>query len=172
MSIHFRFIKWVVASMRQNIDSSHEATLSETTRWNNLTPAKIRIHLETLKESASKGMCAYRGIDLHSILYPIWSAKLETTQHLFIYCIIARKLWSSVKNWWSLLDYPNNVLELVKWVIRLLFQFIWSKFWGGCLNHFVDYLVGDKVKTLLFFWIPTVICQCWFHNSTFLAKMW
>ncbi|GJT81002.1 reverse transcriptase [Tanacetum coccineum] len=56
-----------------------------------------------------------RGIDMHSTRCAICDEGIETTHHLFIDCMLASRIWSSVATWWGLTDLPTSVDSLIKW---------------------------------------------------------
>ena len=43
-----------------------------------------------------------RGIDLHSVRCPFCDDDLETEEHLFIHCRIAKQVWLDFLRWWNL----------------------------------------------------------------------
>ncbi|GJQ96385.1 reverse transcriptase domain, reverse transcriptase zinc-binding domain protein [Tanacetum coccineum] len=56
-----------------------------------------------------------RGIDMHSTRCAICDEGIEATHHLFIDCMLASRIWSSVATWWGLTDLPTSVDSLIKW---------------------------------------------------------
>ena len=52
-----------------------------------------------------------RGINLDSTRCPLCDQAIEDLQHLFVECPIAKDLWSMVKTWWGMDDYPKLVLD-------------------------------------------------------------
>ena len=55
------------------------------------------------------------GIDLDFTRCPVCDGCVETSQHLFVDCTIARGLWKMISNWWKLGDYPKVLNNLLSW---------------------------------------------------------
>ena len=55
------------------------------------------------------------GIDLDSTRCPVCDVCVETSQHLFVDCTVARGLWKMISNWWKLGDYPKVLNNLLSW---------------------------------------------------------
>ncbi|PWA33959.1 hypothetical protein CTI12_AA623660 [Artemisia annua] len=56
-----------------------------------------------------------RGVDLDSTRCPICDGDLESSQHLFVECLVASSLWKIVTTWWGLNDYQNLLPNLQSW---------------------------------------------------------
>ncbi|GJT70288.1 glycerophosphodiester phosphodiesterase GDPDL3 [Tanacetum coccineum] len=56
-----------------------------------------------------------RGIDIHSKRCSVCDEDLETTQHLFVDCSLAKSLWKKISSWWGFSDYPKLLLDLISW---------------------------------------------------------
>ncbi|GJU86205.1 RNA-directed DNA polymerase, eukaryota, reverse transcriptase zinc-binding domain protein, partial [Tanacetum coccineum] len=54
-----------------------------------------------------------RGMDLNSTRCPVCDDALETAQHLFIDCKIARNLWVMIQKWWLIT--PKDLQSLIFW---------------------------------------------------------
>ncbi|PWA83080.1 YTH domain-containing protein [Artemisia annua] len=59
-------------------------------------------------------------IDLDSVGCPICEDSIETSQHLFVNCTIAKSLWSMVAVWWGFNDYPKILADLLSWGDKLV----------------------------------------------------
>ncbi|GJW96376.1 RNA-directed DNA polymerase, eukaryota, reverse transcriptase zinc-binding domain protein [Tanacetum coccineum] len=62
-----------------------------------------------------------RGIDVDSTLCPICQEDVETVNHIFFNCEMAKDLWALMARWWEL-DIPlcANILEWFNWLDSLL----------------------------------------------------
>nr|GEU68392.1 hypothetical protein [Tanacetum cinerariifolium] len=58
-----------------------------------------------------------RGIDVHSVLYPVCLEDVETVNHLFFTCDMASQLWVMLANWWAI-DIPlcTNLKDWFIWL--------------------------------------------------------
>ncbi|GJU93350.1 RNA-directed DNA polymerase, eukaryota, reverse transcriptase zinc-binding domain protein [Tanacetum coccineum] len=54
----------------------------------------------------------HRGIDLNSVRCPICDEDVETEEHIFVHCNIARKIWKDILLWWNV--YNVNVLSFLE----------------------------------------------------------
>ncbi|GJS55567.1 RNA-directed DNA polymerase, eukaryota, reverse transcriptase zinc-binding domain protein [Tanacetum coccineum] len=54
----------------------------------------------------------HRGIDLNLVRCPICDEDVETEEHIFVHCNLARKIWKDVLLWWN--AYNVNVLSLLE----------------------------------------------------------
>ncbi|GJY98267.1 RNA-directed DNA polymerase, eukaryota, reverse transcriptase zinc-binding domain protein [Tanacetum coccineum] len=96
-----------VASARSLI-YSHILEVSPTaTRWNTSIPIKVNIFLWRLllNKLPSRVNLDRRGIDVPSILCPIFHEDVETVNHTFFTCKVASNLWSLLAKWWEV-DIP------------------------------------------------------------------
>ncbi|GJV13901.1 RNA-directed DNA polymerase, eukaryota, reverse transcriptase zinc-binding domain protein [Tanacetum coccineum] len=55
------------------------------------------------------------GIDIHSKRCLVSDEGLETTQHLFVDCSLAKSLRKKISTWWGFTDYPKLLLDLISW---------------------------------------------------------
>ena len=80
-------------------------------------PFKINIHSWRLSNNRlpTRFNLDVRGIDLHSVRCPICDEDVETSQHLFIDCIVASRLWSIIAKWWGIDDFPKDLPNLITW---------------------------------------------------------
>ncbi|GJS55575.1 RNA-directed DNA polymerase, eukaryota, reverse transcriptase zinc-binding domain protein [Tanacetum coccineum] len=54
----------------------------------------------------------HKEIDLNSMRCPICDEDVETEEHIFVYCNLARKIWKDVLLWWNV--YNVNALSLLE----------------------------------------------------------
>ncbi|GJV20013.1 RNA-directed DNA polymerase, eukaryota, reverse transcriptase zinc-binding domain protein [Tanacetum coccineum] len=112
----------MVASARFLIDSAILETGSEATRWNRNIPIKVNVFLWRLKlnKLPSRVNLDRRGVDVESIFCPICLEDLETVNHSFFNCGLAKDMWASLAKWWEL-DIPvcDNIAEWFVWLDSL-----------------------------------------------------
>ena len=109
--------KFTVASMRCKIEDSMFGSQLETVYWNKYVPIKVNIHNWRLRLDRLPTRCNLdtRGIDLHSTRCPLCDEALETAQHLFVECMVAKDIWIMIKKWWGLGEYPRQLHDLLSW---------------------------------------------------------
>ncbi|GJZ30823.1 RNA-directed DNA polymerase, eukaryota, reverse transcriptase zinc-binding domain protein [Tanacetum coccineum] len=58
-----------------------------------------------------------KGIDVDSLLYPTCQEDVETVNHIFFKCDLAKQLWALLARWWDL-DFPfcQNIMEWHSWL--------------------------------------------------------
>nr|XP_043639616.1 uncharacterized protein LOC122610690 [Erigeron canadensis] len=102
-------IGFSVKDTRININDHLLPASSTITRWNNLVPKKVNILVwrTLIDRIPTRYNLSNKGIDIPSILCPLCSTDLETTNHLFLACKIANKLWRLIATW---LDIPTLLL--------------------------------------------------------------
>ncbi|GKE74034.1 RNA-directed DNA polymerase, eukaryota, reverse transcriptase zinc-binding domain protein [Tanacetum coccineum] len=85
--------------------------------WNATLPIKVNIHTwrATIDRLPTRYNLDARGIDLDSTRCPICDGCVETSEHLFIDCTVARGLWKMISSWWKLGDYPKDFNNLLSW---------------------------------------------------------
>ncbi|XP_071728520.1 uncharacterized protein [Rutidosis leptorrhynchoides] len=84
---------------------------------NNLVPKKFGIFVWRLlhKRIPVRVELDKRGMDLHSVRCPLCDGDVESVDHTFISCNLARDLWVRVGKWWNLGSPSfNNLGELLK----------------------------------------------------------
>ena len=103
--------------MRKVIEGCILESGVDNIRWNKSVPFKINIHSWRLSNNRlpTRINLDARGIDLHSVRCPICDEDVETSQHLFIDCIVASRLWSMIANWWGIDDFPKDLPNLITW---------------------------------------------------------
>nr|GEU94892.1 RNA-directed DNA polymerase, eukaryota [Tanacetum cinerariifolium] len=89
------------------------------TRWNRLVPAKVNVFFWrlNLNRIPTRVNLDRRGIDIGSVLCPVYDRDVETSNHLLFSCEMAVDLWVLVARWWEL-DIPvtSSVSEWVAWI--------------------------------------------------------
>ncbi|XP_071712611.1 uncharacterized protein [Rutidosis leptorrhynchoides] len=76
---------------------------SLATMRNNLVPQKLGIFIWRSKLNRLPVLSELdkRGVDLDSVLCPICSSHIETSEHILFQCTFAVDIWSRVSRWWS-----------------------------------------------------------------------
>ncbi|GKD93725.1 RNA-directed DNA polymerase, eukaryota, reverse transcriptase zinc-binding domain protein, partial [Tanacetum coccineum] len=134
---------FTVASIRSLVDSHSLDIGNEATHWNRSLPIKVNVFLWRLKINKLPSMVNLdrRGIEVSSLLCPSCLGDLETVNHTFFNCDLAKDLWSLLAKWWEL-DIPvcGNIKELYDWLggvhvsskVRLFLEGV-----GGTLMWFI-----------------------------------
>ncbi|GJY08162.1 transcription elongation factor TFIIS-like protein [Tanacetum coccineum] len=111
-----------VASVRDLVDSHILDVDLVATRWNRSIPIKINVFLCRLKLNRlpSRVNLDRKGIDVGSILCPTCHDDVETVNHIFFNCGMAKDLWALLAKWWEL-DIPicANISEWYDWLDSL-----------------------------------------------------
>ncbi|GKB03316.1 RNA-directed DNA polymerase, eukaryota, reverse transcriptase zinc-binding domain protein [Tanacetum coccineum] len=97
---------FTVKGMRSYITSMYAYVPSPTTRWNIAIPLKININTWRVLNGRleTRSNLDHRGIDLDSVRCPLCDDDIETEEHLFIHCKVAKEIWLDVLKWWRI---PN-----------------------------------------------------------------
>ncbi|GKB81479.1 RNA-directed DNA polymerase, eukaryota, reverse transcriptase zinc-binding domain protein, partial [Tanacetum coccineum] len=107
-----------VASIRSLVDHHTLDMDQEVTRWNSFIPIKVNVFLWRLKlnKLPSRVNLDRKGIELDSMLCPICHGDVETVNHIFFNCDMAKDLWSLLASWcggtllWFIWSYRNHLL--------------------------------------------------------------
>ncbi|GKB67983.1 RNA-directed DNA polymerase, eukaryota, reverse transcriptase zinc-binding domain protein, partial [Tanacetum coccineum] len=110
--------RFTVKGMRSFITSMSHSVSSTVTCWNKVVPLKININTWRVLNGrmATRANLDRRGIDLDSVRCPICDDVVETEEHLFVDCKIARDTWINVLNWWRI---PNTTFQSLQDVFQL-----------------------------------------------------
>lgn len=92
-----------VKGLRTYITNTTTALDQNHPRWNKLVPIKVNIAFWRIAKGRlpTKFNLDLRGIDLHSVRCPLCD-DVETEDHLFIHCRIAKQVWLDILRWWNL----------------------------------------------------------------------
>ncbi|GJX08469.1 RNA-directed DNA polymerase, eukaryota, reverse transcriptase zinc-binding domain protein [Tanacetum coccineum] len=112
-----------------------------------------------------------RGIELDSLRCTVCDDALETSQHLWVDCVVARNVWDMVCKWWRHDDYPKDLQSLISWagsnsfpskmaryfdvVVQTTFSSIWHYRNKLCFDIKPPRkdTIGDDIKLLSHLWI-------------------
>ncbi|GJU71953.1 RNA-directed DNA polymerase, eukaryota, reverse transcriptase zinc-binding domain protein, partial [Tanacetum coccineum] len=108
-----------VGSARAFVDDTMLEADSVATRWNRTIPIKVnvflwRLHLNKLPSRVNLDS---RGVRIDFILCQTCQLYVETVNHIFFNCEMAKDLWSLLAKWWDL-DIPicANISEWYDWL--------------------------------------------------------
>ena len=109
---------YTVSSMRKMIEGNLLPFQEDKIRWNRYLPIKVNILSWRLRLNRLPTRCNldHRGIDLHTTRCPLCNEDLETSQHIFVDCLIAVDLWNHISRWWGMVNYSKTLLDLSTWV--------------------------------------------------------
>ncbi|GJR32563.1 RNA-directed DNA polymerase, eukaryota, reverse transcriptase zinc-binding domain protein [Tanacetum coccineum] len=113
---------YTVASVRSLVDSNLLDSSPVATHWNRSIPIKVNVFIWRLSliKLPSRVNLDRKGLDVGSILCPICMDDVETVNHIFFSCNMAKDIWSLFAKWWEL-DIPvcANISEWFEWVDAL-----------------------------------------------------
>ncbi|GJX00650.1 RNA-directed DNA polymerase, eukaryota, reverse transcriptase zinc-binding domain protein [Tanacetum coccineum] len=112
-------IGYTVASIRSLIDDNSLVVDSNATRWNRSVSIKINVFLwrVALNKLPTGVNLDRKGIDIESTLCPICCEDVETVNHIFFSCEMAKDLWALLARWWELdIPFCSNFLEWSSWL--------------------------------------------------------
>nr|GEX82242.1 RNA-directed DNA polymerase, eukaryota [Tanacetum cinerariifolium] len=125
-----------VKSARDFIDDLMLPKECTATRWIKCIPLKInifawRVYLDKLPTRVNISL---RGIDIPNIMCPICNSSLESTNHLFFSCKLAKDLLKKVTRWWEL-EYVDihSYGDWLEWLKSLKLQ--------NCVKDFLKQFV-------------------------------
>ncbi|PWA99667.1 reverse transcriptase domain, Reverse transcriptase zinc-binding domain protein [Artemisia annua] len=92
---------FTVKGLRAHIIAMSDNTLSNPTRWNKILPLNINVFSWRTSNTKlpTRLNLDIRGVDLHTIRCPICDDALESEEHLFVYCELAKETWRGVAGW-------------------------------------------------------------------------
>ncbi|GKC75242.1 RNA-directed DNA polymerase, eukaryota, reverse transcriptase zinc-binding domain protein, partial [Tanacetum coccineum] len=98
---------YTVASVCSLVDSNILDTSPVATRWNRSIPIKVNVFIWRLllNKLATRVNLDRKGIDVCLILCPLCMDDVETVNHIFFSCNMAKDLWGLFASWWEL-DIP------------------------------------------------------------------
>ncbi|GJX58573.1 RNA-directed DNA polymerase, eukaryota [Tanacetum coccineum] len=110
---------FTVSSARIYIDDLSLPGTFMTTRWLRHIPIKVNVFIWklSLDKLPTLANMDKKGIDVNSLLCPICNAHIESVDHLFFSCDLARDLWGLLSRW-CCLDIPEvpNIVEWFSWL--------------------------------------------------------
>ncbi|GJW48597.1 putative RNA-directed DNA polymerase, eukaryota, reverse transcriptase zinc-binding domain protein [Tanacetum coccineum] len=123
-----------IALARSLVDSFFLDGDTIATRWNKFIPIKVNVFLWrlNLNKLPTRVNLDRKGIDIGSILCPTCQGDVETVNHTFFNCVLAKDLWTLMAKWWEL-DIPifANIFEWYAWLDSLHFSSVTRMFIEG-----------------------------------------
>ncbi|GJZ64535.1 putative RNA-directed DNA polymerase, eukaryota, reverse transcriptase zinc-binding domain protein [Tanacetum coccineum] len=132
-----------VTSARSLIDSFFLDGDTIATRWNRFIPIKVNVFLWrlNLNKLPTRVNLDRKGIDIGSVLWPTCQGDVETVNHTFFNCALAKDLWILMAKWWELdISIFANIFEWYAWLDSLHFFSVTRMFIegvGGILLWFI-----------------------------------
>nr|GEV01413.1 RNA-directed DNA polymerase, eukaryota, reverse transcriptase zinc-binding domain protein [Tanacetum cinerariifolium] len=112
-------VGYSVSSARALVDDNLLVAGSERTRWNRHIPIKVNVFLWRLylNKLPSRVNLNKKGIKVDSTLCPTCGLDVETLNHIFFNCEMAKDLWLLLAKWWDL-DVPfcDNISNWYEWL--------------------------------------------------------
>ncbi|GJY72047.1 RNA-directed DNA polymerase, eukaryota, reverse transcriptase zinc-binding domain protein [Tanacetum coccineum] len=95
---------FTVKSMRNHINHMSNPSTFQPIRWNKFLSAKVNILVWRImnKRVPTWINLDKRGIDRDSVRCPLFDDDIETEDHLFALCSIAKDVWKEVMAWWKI----------------------------------------------------------------------
>ncbi|GKC07019.1 RNA-directed DNA polymerase, eukaryota, reverse transcriptase zinc-binding domain protein [Tanacetum coccineum] len=172
-----------VASVRNLIDDKILDVVGSKTRWNKYVPIKINILAWRLKldKLPSRLNLSRRGLELDSITCPSCSLAVESTNHIFFGCSMAKDLYKFIARWWdvsmpTVSSYDEwwnwffnlRVTSKIKMLFEGVFYIAWWVIWKFRNN--VIFGPGNQPKDRLLDAIVSLSFTWYMSNVVFLAR--
>nr|GEX95949.1 hypothetical protein [Tanacetum cinerariifolium] len=113
---------FTVASARKMIDGKVLPEVGSRTRWVRYVPNKINVHAWKVKIDglAKRFNVSRRGIDINSLSCGICDDGVETVDHLFFSCSMARQFSRLIMRWWDIsYEEFDSYIGWHDWLYRL-----------------------------------------------------
>ena len=111
-----------VASIRNVIDATRLPFVNTLSRWIKSVPIKVNVIAWKVKIIAlpTRFNISRRGMDIESILCPICGKGVESSNHLFFCCYMARNVARKISLWWDVhYEEVNSYVEWDAWMLSL-----------------------------------------------------
>nr|GEY15121.1 cysteine-rich receptor-like protein kinase [Tanacetum cinerariifolium] len=95
---------FTVKGMRKHITNLSHTSVAQPFRWNKALPIKINVFPWRASQARllTRSNLDKRDIDLNSTCCPVCDDGIETEEHLFISCIVAKETWLKLFKWWKI----------------------------------------------------------------------
>nr|GEY47068.1 RNA-directed DNA polymerase, eukaryota, reverse transcriptase zinc-binding domain protein [Tanacetum cinerariifolium] len=105
-----------VTSIQNIIDDNRLSTVDTRTLWIKYVPIKVNVLAWKIKIEAllRRFNISRRGIDIDSILCPIYECGVESARHVFFSCSLVRQIVCKVSSWWDVMYIDVN--SYVEWL--------------------------------------------------------
>ena len=114
-----------VASTRKRIDERLCLLDGPPTRWIKLVPIKVNILAWriAMNKLPSRFNMSLRGLEVPSIVSPVFQVGVETTYHLFFFCPLASAIATKIQRWWGLqVTRISSYQDWLNWLEGLKFR--------------------------------------------------
>nr|GFB08824.1 RNA-directed DNA polymerase, eukaryota [Tanacetum cinerariifolium] len=137
--------EFTVTSIRMEIDDKRLSGVTSKTRWIKSVPIKVNVHAWKVKLDAllTRLNISRRGIVIDSILCPICDNGVESSNHLFFTCNLARQLSRMITHLWDTPQVEGNSYDdwwswLLSWrlsskyklILEGIFYVTWWYLWS------------------------------------------
>ncbi|GJS06437.1 putative RNA-directed DNA polymerase, eukaryota, reverse transcriptase zinc-binding domain protein [Tanacetum coccineum] len=112
-------VGYSVASTRVLVDEKLLGSSLEATRWIRYIPIKVNVFLWrlNLNKLPSRVNLDRKGIEVSSLLCPTCQIDVETVNHIFFNCEMAKDLWSLLAKWCELdIPFCSNISDWYDWL--------------------------------------------------------
>nr|GEX71788.1 RNA-directed DNA polymerase, eukaryota [Tanacetum cinerariifolium] len=103
------------------IDDFMLPEVSSKTRWIKAVPIKVNVHAWKVKLDGvpTRLNISRRGIDIESILCPMYGKAVESTSHIFFTCQMFKEILRKISRWWDI-DYMeiSSYEEWLNWILN------------------------------------------------------
>nr|GEZ79832.1 RNA-directed DNA polymerase, eukaryota [Tanacetum cinerariifolium] len=151
-----------VASIREKIDEKILPIVCSKTRWVGYVPIKVNVLAWKIKIDAlpTRQKISRRGIDIQSITCPVCDNGVESLDHLFFRCRLARQISRKIATRWNVQYVEVDLYE--EWLVGLLSSYCQSqKLDVETVNHiFFNYDMARDLWSLLAKWWELDIPIC------------
>ncbi|GJV16336.1 hypothetical protein Tco_1361659 [Tanacetum coccineum] len=104
-----------------------------------VVPSELNLILFLLPSGMFLSLIRWKGIDAGLVLCPIFQDDVESVNHLFFNCDLAKDLWDLLAKWWDLnIPVCANILEWYSWLDSLCASI------KACLDSFGEHAVHCK----------------------------
>ncbi|GKB11988.1 RNA-directed DNA polymerase, eukaryota [Tanacetum coccineum] len=162
-----------VASARMLIDGKTLPEVGSRTRWVRYVPNKVNVHAWKVKTNglATRFNVSRRGIDINSLSCGICDNGVETADHLFFSCSMARQVSRLIMRWWDIsYEEFDSYKGWSDWLSRLrlpsknkmmlegVFYVLWWHLWTFRNRKLFDAKISlkevfyDEVVSMSFHW--------------------
>ncbi|GKA00653.1 RNA-directed DNA polymerase, eukaryota [Tanacetum coccineum] len=114
-----------VSSVRKYIDDHQMIGSMTKTRWVKSVPIKINVMASKVRYGfiPTRLNLSRRGLDIQSILCANCNKEVESTNHVFFACSMARDIYQKIASWWDI-NYSefSSYEEWLEWLLNMRIQ--------------------------------------------------
>ena len=179
-----------ILSQKNEITYITNSSLPQSTnlfRWNKVLPLKVNINTWRIvhKRVLTRSNLDTRGVDLDSIRCPICDNGIESEEHIFVMCNVAREAWKNILLWWKIdntsinnlydainladrVSLPTKLLKAFDVVVQTTLWFLW-KFRNNVVfssKRPRKELIFNDIKLYSFVWISNRLKKTYMNTTT------